>query len=639
MKKKLFLFWVIVLGPFGIAMAQVNMTKYITNDMFDTQPVFDLEDLEEEETESKSFIQLEIDKGMKLWEEGELDDAIALFEAMTESYSNFSQGYYWIGSIYLDKEDWVEARQNFNLAIKEDPLFYEARYMLGLISVYEGDYKEAKKEMEVLVNIPAYAAQGYHGLAMIATDQREYTRAWSMYNKCLKEDSLFREAYLPMASLDLQYFGNWKRALKRLNQAVSIDSMWQEARISRGLLSLMTKGGIDQFTKDLEVLIRQAPDNYHYRSIKGYLNIELEQYSEAVHSFYQALSMEVDSLNTGKYKFNTALKKNQNLQSALSYYFRENVELSDSTRRYIDRGICEFIEGNHKQAQVYYATAAGRQPHAVIDMLKAIQFQSMWGKDKEAILSYTAAIEKDSTIYACYFNRGGLYLSLQQDSLAMADFNQLIRLDPRAKVGYKNRANLRMRRGFSAKAYQDYTVAIMLDSTDSDLFYNRGYCLFTHAEFDRAIDDFKMAISFNEKDADSYYWWAMCKYNQQDTLSTLVLLDSASKIGKYNDDYHKYLLQLSIDLEKKDSQEEALNRLVKYNGWKSEYRYDRAKFYYHEGELDKALKDLEYLIRRDKGQGGYHYYKGMILSEQGNQKGAERALMKSQKLGYKEEKE
>ena len=133
-----------------------------------------------------------------------------------------------------------------------------------------------------------------------------------------------------------------------------------------------------------------------------------------------------------------------------------------------------------------------------------------------------------------YANRGDAYRLKGQTDLAIADYDQAIRLEPHRSITHHNRGlayqdkgdldraianyseaisrwNLRKnsskgeylshradaykQKGDQALAMADYNAAIKVSSHDSDLYYNRGLLFKAMNEPDRAIADYTKAIA------------------------------------------------------------------------------------------------------------------------------------------------
>ena len=279
------------------------MLKYTTDDLFKVKPIISEESIALEKEETKSQFELEVEKGLKLWEEGYIDDALEYFTILAEDYVSIPNLFYIVGYIHFEKQDYPQAIESMQQVLRIDPLFLDAKFMIGNIYIEQRKFDEAKEVMKTLADVPTFAPQGYFGLGMIALQEGLYGKAAVNLRKSIRLDSSYHDPYLPLVNLEILYFKDLKKARKRMDYAVEMDSTWQQVRIVRSLLAIAEYEDFELFNQDIEVLILQDPTNYHYYSIKGFLEMEFGNYRNAVENFRMAYNLEVDSLQRGAYQF------------------------------------------------------------------------------------------------------------------------------------------------------------------------------------------------------------------------------------------------------------------------------------------------------------------------------------------------
>ncbi len=92
------------------------------------------------------------------------------------------------------------------------------------------------------------------------------------------------------------------------------------------------------------------------------------------------------------------------------------------------------------------------------------------GKYKDAVASYTRAIQLNSQEAQFYVNRGTAYLNMTEFDLAIADFDQAIKLDPNLAEAYAGRGYAYMNKGgvYLNLAIADFNI-VLLKSKNADL--------------------------------------------------------------------------------------------------------------------------------------------------------------------------
>jgi tetratricopeptide (TPR) repeat protein len=113
-----------------------------------------------------------------------------------------------------------------------------------------------------------------------------------------------------------------------------------------------------------------------------------------------------------------------------------------------------------------------------------------------------------------YVDRGVAWSDRGEYDIAIADYNEAIRLDPRNGAAYNDRGNAWAAKGEFDRAIADYSEAIRLDPKDSLPYYNRGAARGAKRDYDRALADYAEAIRLDPKDARAYngraWLWATC---------------------------------------------------------------------------------------------------------------------------------
>lgn len=630
-----YIFFLSFLSAFFTAFSQVDVTKYVSSDLFEVKPVITKDFIGENEVAkfvetTNSWFETEIQKGFDLWYNGSPDDAVEVFEQLSEELPEIAMLDYYIGLIEYDREHYDEAIEYFNKALKKDPLLLETRYYLGLIALENKKIKEAKKNFKILLSVPAYSAFGYNGMAVMALSAGNIYKSYNMYKKCLDVDSTFMEAYLPMISIDM-FYGKLKRALKVVEQGISIQPDWQEGIMVRGILALLQHEDTAQFEKDIDHLIQLAPDNYHYYLMRGYLQIELRQFHQAIENFRLAYDLQVDSVKTGEFKFSTKVERSEVMQRSLNYY-HEQFAMDPEVRKYVDRGICEAISGNNQKALVLLDSASQLDDNAVIHTFKGAVYKTR-KKNAEAIKAYSKAIEFDSLHWAAYLYRANLYMGLSHFDSAYNDFERVIHLKPKRKEGYKNRGIIHFNNQYFNRAYKDFSIGLGIDPTDNDLYFNRALAAMNMGYYKEAEHDLYRIIKNKPQDGEAYYYLHTMRLNQHDTLGAIIYLDSASKNSKYKVDYHKELFELAYTKSQTETCISAYNRLVKYS-WNSRYLLKRGRYFIELGKYSEAIKDLNKYLKKKKDSGEAYYFLGQAQQKTNQEKAARKSFKKATRLGY-----
>ncbi len=87
-------------------------------------------------------------KGMYWQQQGDYEEAEAVYKKILEIDAQFEKSYYNMGYMLWDREKYKEAWKNFDITTRLAPSYADAYYMRGLCSEALGDVGKAKKDYE-----------------------------------------------------------------------------------------------------------------------------------------------------------------------------------------------------------------------------------------------------------------------------------------------------------------------------------------------------------------------------------------------------------------------------------------------------------------------------------------------------------
>ena len=119
------------------------------------------------------------------------------------------------------------------------------------------------------------------------------------------------------------------------------------------------------------------------------------------------------------------------------------------------------------------------------------------GELKEALASFSRAIELNPRLAAAYANRGLVNRNLQRYSHAIEDHTRAIELEPGASLHYASRANAYSACGEYARAIMDHSKTIELAPNSASHYSDRATAYKDMKEYDLAIQDYDKAIQLD----------------------------------------------------------------------------------------------------------------------------------------------
>jgi tetratricopeptide (TPR) repeat protein len=311
----------------------------------------------------------------------------------------------------------------------------------------------------------------------------------------------------------------------------------------------------------------------------------LRRYQEAIEAFDRAIQLKPAFIHLAYYGKGLALWWNGKYQEAVA-------ALQQAVKSKPD-----FVAAWSQLSIVYRYLQQGNEALAAIN--QAIELQpnnpnlynekynvlSDLKRYAEAELAINAAI-KLSPRSAFYNNRGILYYEQKKWELALADYNQALKINPDLALAYVNRGLVYYNQKKWELALADYNQAIKINPDYANAYLNRGVLYGEQKKWELALADYNQAININPDDADAYNNRGILYKEQKKWELALADYNQAIKINPdYADAYNNRGI-LYGDLKKWELALADYNQAIKINP-------DDAKAYYNRGNLYSDLKKWE----------------------------------------------
>jgi tetratricopeptide (TPR) repeat protein len=125
--------------------------------------------------------------------------------------------------------------------------------------------------------------------------------------------------------------------------------------------------------------------------------------------------------------------------------------------------------------------------------------RSRSGQHDLALADYDQAIKVEAKAASIYTGRGNVYSAKGDSDRAIADFGQAIRLDPTFAMAHYGRGNAHAAKGAMDAAIANYGQAIRLDPKFTAAYVNRGSARAAGGELGSALDDYDRALRLDPK--------------------------------------------------------------------------------------------------------------------------------------------
>lgn len=329
------------------------------------------------------------------------------------------------GRIALYNNQYVEAIENFNVAIeyKKDP--FEEYFYRGIAKYNLGDYRGAAYDFTRTLEIHPFYSRAYHYRGVTYSAIMEKGKAIDDLNKAMEFDPYNAEVLISRGAVFLR-MGKLKKALLDFDEALLIDSNIPEAYLNRAI----THRELKQYIKALEDCNKAIEKNVFYKAAfaeRGLIWYEMGQYEKALTDFNQAIK--IDEGNPRYYYFR-----------AITLYQMGDIE---GTLENYDK----VLALDPANALTYYNRAI------IFSQVKEYQ---------KALrdLDHVASLNPNNML--TYFNRAHLHYEMENYQQAIDDYSRVIQLFPKSARAYVMRAQAKAKTGNRQGARADRQYANQL---------------------------------------------------------------------------------------------------------------------------------------------------------------------------------
>jgi|688.fasta_scaffold103168_5 tetratricopeptide (TPR) repeat protein len=127
--------------------------------------------------------------------------------------------------------------------------------------------------------------------------------------------------------------------------------------------------------------------------------------------------------------------------------------------------------------------------------------KSKAGDYEAAIVSYTKAIQADSTYYNAYLRRGFCYGLQEKYDLAVADYTSLLRHAPNHVWAITSRGSAQNKLGNYDLAIEDFNRVLAIDPKNQEAMNNRGWSKKFKGDKDGACKDWNASKKMGNDEA------------------------------------------------------------------------------------------------------------------------------------------
>jgi tetratricopeptide (TPR) repeat protein len=586
----------------------------------------------------KTAVQADFNEGFNSLLEGIPAQAEPNFTAVLAKDSLNWQAYYYRAAARKQQNKVRSAESDLQHSLKIRGDFYEgyvelakARHLLGLTA-------ESDRAINKAIRLDKSRGTAYYLKGDIRLSQNRIREASNNYNECLSSDSMFHNARIKLALLELYAKKEIKPVLRHLDKVLAYDSLQKTALLFRGIL--ISETDINQSIRDLTKLISVSPDNTLAHYYRGVFSTEVENYEQAFVDFHKVT--EATSTSDNHFRGQQSwLDKKIDLQNTGTYTLRRVYGLPEDDGPKLKQAFCHALTQKFDKciAVINQTSAPNKEPLAVY--LKAVAYEHK-GEHQKAFYYYDLALELDDEIADAYKKRAIYEQELKQWDASIADFTRVLRLNPETYVTYRLRAISHYHNNQFEKAIADFDAYLRYDSLNKKVIGERGMAFLNNNQRLKAYVDFAVSANpqaLNFKDIEKLVDSVLVA---GDTAQALHALDRITTAAPYFTEGFAQKFKICMARKEWEPIERdiaAALRNGRVNAAKSSQSYLltlQAMIYFKNRFQQDAIKTFDEAIKVDKSNVLAYLERGKALMAMGKTSKAESDYRQASSLGNEE---
>lgn len=581
--------------------------------------------------------QAALNEGINEIRDGRLPTAIQQLTVAIETDEKAFPALYYRGVAYKLSRSYELAVADFMEFLTKVPDSFEGRAELGKVNALQKDYVKAERNFRKLIQMKPDDPRGHYYLGIYHSTKRELKKAQAEFQKSVSLDPGFTSGLVQLGAVTLAIDKDFTKGLAFLNEALKMDSLFEDARMIRYLVR-MKNGETAAALEDIDFLVRYAPLNWRMRVARGYTLVSLQDYDQAFAEFRRVLQITAihDSVFVGQ---QTAQDRRIDIQNLGIYIVKGIYGLDEVQAAAIRKAYCQLVVGDNAGAAKTVSSIKKESAMSYYILAVALEHSDDY---LEAQRMYARVLSLDDDVFDAHKKRGIVYTNQGNWRQAIKDFSAMERINPVAKITYKLRGVAYFFLKDFQPAIEDFNRYLALDSTSSDMFYNRGITYMRMGNIWAAVRDCNRAKDYRDLDFNLLNREFDRLEFSGDSVALgqfIKLVDQIPQSLRYGTSYQVFLVRLMGLKKDWNFVEFRLQKLVTTgsspddSGYISVVLTAEASRLVAQEKKEKAIRVLGDAIKYDNRNVIAYFERGRLLAEKGESSMAKADLATAADLG------
>jgi tetratricopeptide (TPR) repeat protein len=372
-----------------------------------------------------------------------------------------------IGDAHYYANHLVDAEQNYNEALANNPDYSLAHLGLANVLVLKGEYTSARQHLEAAVLLQPNAPEPHLRLGDLFQTMAEYDQAQSEYIKATALDNENAEAFNGLGNIALS-MGDLDVAMTQFHLSIDLAAKYSSPHVGLGYV-LRGKGDVEGALRELTLAAQLDPLDADAHCALGEFFLFREEVDQAAQEFHRAIEL-----------------------------------LPQSERAHLDLGDVLRIQGKFDEAKHEYSLAerASSKSYSVHLAMGDLYIDT---HDYEAAeREFGTAVQIAPKSPWPYVKLGGLYRDRGEIDASRKAYRSAIDMAPQLAEGYTGLADAFYNLGDYQSAIAQYSIATQKAPGYLDPYNGRGNAFYAIGDYEKAAAEYQRALEISPLSSESH---------------------------------------------------------------------------------------------------------------------------------------
>lgn len=216
-------------------------------------------------------------------------DARQLLKAIILQDKSTVEAYYLLAGIETRDGQRDAALEVYQSLVAVQPLELQALYMIGLLQIDKGNFKEAQQSVDTLLTTFKDRPEGLRLKGLLLYHQGEFTQAVQTFETSIRQQPhLLTYFFMGLSHFNLDQL---ELALNNFQKALDLDPDFERARILVAM-TLLKQERVDDAITEISKILRTNPDNGYAHNILGSAYLAKGQFDDGMAELERATEID-----------------------------------------------------------------------------------------------------------------------------------------------------------------------------------------------------------------------------------------------------------------------------------------------------------------------------------------------------------